>query len=81
MKTLTNLHKEILINCADDYTGLWIIIAIVEDTNPHLDANDKKQRVLQVLKELLDENLIQAGFPDDREFNQDVFRFGDPEPN
>jgi hypothetical protein len=52
----------VLHRCADDYTGLWEIIRIVREHSPSLPANLVRAEVVEILSELLDEDLIQAGF-------------------
>lgn len=68
----TELHKQLLIECAEDYVGLWSVINEVGSFLKETDALNVREKTLAILTELLEAELIQAGFPtpDSRGFEQ-----------
>jgi hypothetical protein len=56
--------RGILLDCAEDYVGLWVVIREVRRFLPS-EATDAevRDRTLRVLRQLLEANLIQAGLP------------------
>lgn len=53
----------ILIECDDDYTGLWCIIREVEHYFIKQDETNLRKQVLKILRELLSAKRIKAGYP------------------
>ena len=70
------LKIDALIDCHEDSIGLWLFIGIVED-NLDVSGEELKEVTLSIALELLEEELIQAGFPRERDgfFEQKI---GDP---
>jgi hypothetical protein len=60
---LDDFHKEILGECADDDIGLWVIIrhASGDFLYPDVVAEPVRRKALAVIKDLLEEGLIEAG--------------------
>lgn len=60
---LSKLHKDILWECADDDTGLWVIIRSISEEDYFADVLPEwvRQKTLQIIKDLLEEDLIEAG--------------------
>jgi len=58
---LEDLEKETLIASADDETGLWMVLGLVDSVLPSLSASEKRRRTLQTLRSLLDKKLLRAG--------------------
>jgi hypothetical protein len=60
---LQEIHKKILALCADDYTGLWMIVsAIAEDAYSFETVPDwVRQKTIDILRDLLQSNLIAGG--------------------
>jgi hypothetical protein len=69
--SMTLLHKEFLVYCADDWSVPWILIKYVRLNDP--EANDKtiQARTLAILRDLLDVEYIRAG--DLVDFKNDTF--------
>ncbi len=61
MLQLTELQKQILMDCADDYTGLWFIIDTVRDVFPMADPETIQKKTIEVIRELLEAKFIEAG--------------------
>ena len=64
MTDLTELHKDILAYCSDDYTDLSTIVNFMTKAGTilqHLTLEELQEKVLGNLKSLLEANLIQAG--------------------
>lgn len=61
---LDNFHKEILGLCADDDTELWVIIRHASDdfSRPDPVPESVRRKTLNVIRDLLDAGLIEAGF-------------------
>ena len=69
MLDLTELHKDILAYCSDDYTDLSTIVHLMIRAGTilqHLPLEELQEKVLGNLKSLLEANLIQAGDLDSR---------------
>jgi hypothetical protein len=60
------LKIDALIDCHEDSIGLWLFIGIVED-NLDISGEELKEATLSIILELLEEGLIQAGFPRERD--------------
>src|SRR5688572_24763410 len=64
---LTDLHKEIVMECASDETGLWAILWILNgggySANAPL-AKGVKEKAIEIIHDLLQGGLIEAGFPE-----------------
>jgi hypothetical protein len=67
MIKLSKVQTQIMAACRDDYEGLWAILEYLREEDPRLVS---PPAALRVLKPLLEEGLIQAGFPtsDSRSF-------------
>lgn len=63
MKKQDELKKEILVLCREDYIGLWVILEEVKGRFEKADSTEQRRRTLEVIRELLDKTLIQAGWP------------------
>ncbi len=63
MPNLESVKRDILVECEEDHVGLWSVIREVEDAFPDSDTADIRNRVLQLVHELLAAHMIQAGFP------------------
>jgi hypothetical protein len=63
MATLESVKKSILAECEEDHVGLWSVVREVEEHFPRHDEAAIRDRVLSVLRELLLEKKIKAGFP------------------
>jgi len=64
------IHKEILKLCADDDTGLWLIIKrVAEDAYSIVSVPDwVRQKTMEVIRDLLENELIVAGNPNGPKF-------------
>lgn len=60
---LSILREMIIEECKNDYVGLWAVIFDVKELFNKKNADEIKDITLQIIKKLLDENLIVAGFP------------------
>ena|SRR5204863_5450734 len=60
---LESLKQSILTECEEDHVGLWSVIRDVEDHLPGSDENTIRQVTLEILRDLLAQHLIEAGFP------------------
>lgn len=60
---LQNLHLEILASCAYDDVGLWVIVRIVSEEEYFANKLPEwvRQKTLQIIRDLLEEGLIEAG--------------------
>ena len=71
MTELTDLHKKILAYCSDDYTDLSTIVNVITEAGTilrHLSLEELQEKVLGIIRDLLDANLIQAGDVDSTGF-------------
>ena len=63
MRNMESLKAQILAECRVDHVGLWAIIRAVRDLlGPNAEA-DVRPATLQLLRDLLHADLIQAGLP------------------
>lgn len=74
---LQEIHKEVLSMCIDDYTGLWVIISIV---NKGTYSNDPlpgqvREKTIDVIRELLQIGIIEAGYIDPESHQFQAFNF------
>ena len=69
---LQNIHQEILMLCADDYTGLWLVVRTISKDAYPLDAMPDwvRQQALKVIKDLLQTELVEVG-----NFEAESFKF------
>lgn len=58
-----SLKQMLLAECEDDYVGLWSVIRDVEEALPELAEAAVRERVLQLLRDLLLAGEIVAGIP------------------
>ena len=67
---LSETHKEILRLSADDDTGLWLIIKRVAKDAYSTTSTPKwvRRKVIEVIRDLLDNQLIEAGNPNGPNF-------------
>jgi hypothetical protein len=63
MTTLKSVKDSIVTECEDDYVGLWAVVREVEEAFPGRDEAAIRDEVLHLLRELLAEHEIQAGYP------------------
>ncbi|MEW6248946.1 MAG: hypothetical protein AB1555_19925 [Nitrospirota bacterium] len=94
MQKLSELHKNVLGYCQDDYTGLWLVVWVItrdlvrqqpggrelldmvaskawdaelgaqlEERELAIDQKLVREKVLQILRDLLEAGLIEAGCP------------------
>jgi hypothetical protein len=63
MPSLESLKRDILTECEEDHVGLWSIIRDVEDYFPKKDVTAIREQTLEILRELLQQHEIKAGFP------------------
>ncbi len=66
MQELTNLHKEILVECSEDDVGLWSVIWRVNGGWYSKDEplpEGVRKKTIEILRDLLEAGLIHAGFP------------------
>ncbi len=63
---LQELHKKVLALCADDYTGLWLIVSIVAENADSIDTVPEwvHKKTIDVVGDLLKSGLIVAGYID-----------------
>lgn len=59
-ENLDPLCQEILGLCKEDFIGLWLVAAVVEDSRPQ---GNVLLATISALRKLLDPGLIRAGFP------------------
>ncbi|MGL4879520.1 MAG: hypothetical protein ACRC8K_00460, partial [Waterburya sp.] len=50
-----------MLETADDYVGLWSVIREVKNKHPDSDASLFRKQTIKLIRELLDNQLIQAG--------------------
>jgi hypothetical protein len=63
---VTGLHRQTLLECAQDYVGLWSIIWSVNGgawSSGQIVSDDIRKKTLAIVSDLLEARLIQAGFP------------------
>jgi len=62
---LSEVHKEILVECASDDVGLWEIIARVnhEGYSKFDILPGVREKTLEIIRDLLSAGLVYAGFP------------------
>ncbi len=65
-----NVRNDILIECSEDYVGLWSIIHSIRFNNQQkLNASEVRNETIKLIENLLNDGLIQAGiFSDNGEF-------------
>jgi hypothetical protein len=63
MSNLSDLEKEILIKCANDYTGLWSIIRSIKERLSLTDLEEIRHKTMEVLRPLVEAGLIHPGWP------------------
>lgn len=64
MRELTDVHTEILAYCSDDFTDLSTIVNLMTNagtTLTHLSMVELQDKVLRVLKDLLEADMVKAG--------------------
>ncbi len=61
MTNQLKIKKLLLMEAAEDYVGLWSVIVEIEDYNPKLDTVSIKNQCLKLIRELLNDNLIEVG--------------------
>jgi hypothetical protein len=71
MTKRNSVIKNILIECSEDDVGLWSIIREVKSGFQDLDDETLRKVTLELLSELLEAELIQAGYPslEEKSFN------------
>jgi hypothetical protein len=69
MDALAVAKRDILIIAHEDAIGLWHVIDIVHDAFPGASHHDIQEVTLRIIRNLLDQGLVQAGFPDGRRFD------------
>ena len=57
------MRKHLLIECSDDYLGLWSIIWLIRRKLKNANSDQVRRETLGIIRTLLDDGLIQAGFP------------------
>jgi hypothetical protein len=63
------IKDSILIECCEDYVGLWAIAWEFREIQKEKDASEIRRKTMQVVEELLNADLIQAGtFSEDGDF-------------
>lgn len=63
---LTELHKEIIIECANDDVGLWSILWRVNGGGYSVNvplAKGAREKAIEIIRHLLERGLIEGGFP------------------
>ena len=55
------IKEDILIECAEDYVGLWALAWEFRNADSKRDALEIRQKTIQLIKELLNDNLIKVG--------------------
>lgn len=63
MNDLQKLKTSILMECEDDYMGLWSVIRDAEEVLPDRDECVVREQVIEALRELLAADEIEAGYP------------------
>src|SRR5712691_8344986 len=63
MSNQTDLKKRILLYCADDYTGLWVIVCFIKEHFKLTDLEEIRHKTLEVLRPLVEAGLIHPGWP------------------
>lgn len=58
----TEAAREVLLEGLDDYLGLWEFVASVRD-NGTVSPRTVREEVLTLVRKLLEEGLVEAGFP------------------
>ena len=62
-----NAEELILIECYEDYVGLWSVLREIEDDWADIGEAEARFKTLELLRKLLIEELIYAGDYDDNE--------------
>jgi len=57
----TEIRDDVLIELSDDYVHLWSIIDRIKDNNKELDSFSVRKKTVSFVKEMLNEQLMQAG--------------------
>ncbi len=74
---LTDLHKSIIIECAHDDVGLWSILRQINgggySRNAPL-AKGVREKAIEIIRELLENGFIEAGYPRLPEHAEEQFR-------
>jgi hypothetical protein len=65
MTELEAIKKEVLQECDEDHVGVWNVIRDVKEFMPHADSAMIQEVTVSVLNELLQHNMIAAGYPTD----------------
>lgn len=63
---LTDLHKQIIVECADDDIGLWSILWSINGggySTRHPLAKGVREKAIEIIHDLLESGLIEPGFP------------------
>ncbi len=80
METLeiVRLERELLEECAEDHLGLWAVIWPLREEFGIEDEGERRKITLRILTDLLEADLIRAGFPDGRQ-RFDAWNLSTPE--
>lgn len=71
MHSMTPLHRNFLIACADDWCGPWLLVLDVRKATPEADDRTIQSQTLAILRDLLAAGYIRAG--DLVDFKNDTF--------
>src|SRR6266446_6923903 len=70
MIDFSRAKADVLIECKSDHVGLWVVIWHVCRLFKEMEPSERRRIALELLRELLEEHQIMAGFPtaDGRDF-------------
>jgi len=63
MNTIEELKNDFLVECHDDYVGLWSLIWTIENEMRETDPQRIRALTISLITELLKQGLIKAGMP------------------
>ncbi|PSF35571.1 hypothetical protein C7H19_16325 [Aphanothece hegewaldii CCALA 016] len=55
------IRDSILIECAEDYVGLWSIVWEFRNSGSETDVSEVRRKTIKLIEELLNDKLIEAG--------------------
>lgn len=73
-------YNSVLIECSDDYVGLWSILRDIYEDNPQIEPLEARQKTLELIEKLMHEDLIQPGMFAENSHNIDKFELWNLSP-
>lgn len=65
MATLDDVKRNLVAEAAEDFLGFWLVLAFVQDDLGLREAPADRELTLEIVRDLLTDGLLVAGFPID----------------